>query len=206
MPTDILLYGAGGHGKVVLDAISRLGLRAVIADDDMDKKSRNLMGIPIITMDNVNHDDMKTVHVAIGDNDTREMVVQKLLNSGWVLETVIHPLAVISEHSEIKRGTFLAASVIVGPDTEIGQCTIVNHGAVIDHDCIIGDFCHIAPNSTLGGAVVIGDSVLIGSGAVILPGVCVGDGAIVGAGAVVTCDIESGKVVVGIPAAEKIND
>lgn len=200
MPTDILLYGAGGHGKVVLDAINRLGLRAVIADDDMDKTGRNLMGIPIMRMDNIN--DMKTVHVAIGDNVTRKMIVNKLLNSGWELETVIHPLAVISEHSEIKRGTFLAASVIVGPDTEIGQCTIVNHGAVIDHDCIIGDFCHIAPNSTLGGAVVIGDSVLIGSGSVILPGVCVGDEAIVGAGAVVTCDIDSGKVVVGMPAAE----
>ena len=51
--------------------------------------------------------------------------------------------------------------------------------------------------------MVIGDNVLIGSGAVILPHVRVGDGAIVGAGAVVTCDIGDGKVVVGIPAAEK---
>jgi sugar O-acyltransferase (sialic acid O-acetyltransferase NeuD family) len=203
MPIDVLLYGAGGHGKVVLDAIQKLNINAAIADDDSNKKGCALLGVKIQLMENIQRNIIDRIHIAIGDNVTRKVIADRLLVDGWQLETIIHPLAVKSEHSVIESGVFLAASVIVGPESHIGRCTIINHSAVIDHDCIIGDFCHIAPNSTLGGSVILGNGVLIGSGAVILPGVHVGDGAKVGAGAVVTHDVGRSKVVVGVPAVEK---
>ena len=48
--------------------------------------------------------------------------------------------------------------------------------------------------------IAIGNDVWIGVNAVILPGVTIGDHCIIGANAVVTKDVESGKIVAGVPA------
>ena len=48
--------------------------------------------------------------------------------------------------------------------------------------------------------VEIGDYVFIGPRAIILPGVKIGSEAVVAAGAVVTKDVESGKIIGGVPA------
>ena len=48
--------------------------------------------------------------------------------------------------------------------------------------------------------IVIGNNVYIGAGAYILPGVTIGDNVIIGAGAIVTKHVESGSVMIGVPA------
>lgn len=202
MPTDpLLLIGAGGHGRVVLDALraGKPSIGAQVMDDNLALDGTNLDGFGVKSPV-----DWKSAgsgfHVAIGANRVRSRCFDIARQHGQEPVTVIHPAAVVSPRAMIGPGSFLAAGAIVAPAARIGAGVIVNHGAVVDHDCIIGDFCHVAPQATLGGGVVIDQGTLIGAGAIILPGIKIGAHAVIGAGAVVTRDIAAGQTVAGVPA------
>jgi sugar O-acyltransferase (sialic acid O-acetyltransferase NeuD family) len=190
------IYGAGGHGKVVCDALQKSKVECEGFVDDQDLKK--WMNFPVFIssfLDNIKDIEL---HIAIGHCKAREEIAKKFQNFNFF--SVYHPDAIISRGSKIEEGTFLAAGSIIGPDAKVGKHSIINHHAVIDHDCSIGDFCHIAPHVCLGGGVKVGKGVLIGAGAIILPGITIADYAIVGAGSIVTSDIASGVTVIGNPA------
>lgn len=190
------IYGAGGHGKVVLDAMQRAMMDCSGFIDD--RKLGVSSGLQVYsTLDMADHD-IAYIHLAIGNCKIREYLVKSLERFNFF--SVVHPDAVIAKTSKIGEGTLLTALSIVAPDVSIGCHCIINHSAVVDHDCIIGDFVHIAPHVALGGGVKVGKGVLVGSGAIVLPGIEIEDYAIVGAGAVVTKNVSVGKTVAGNPA------
>lgn len=204
---DVFLVGAGGHGKVVLDALLERG--TPLTHIRIRDEARNLHGVlfmgcrietPVLVDDMVG----ASFHVAIGAADVRRRLFDAVVMHGALPLTVTHPTASISRHSSLGAGCFVAAQSILAPGAKLGNSVILNHGAIVDHDCEVGDFSHIAPNATLGGGVRVGACVLIGAGATILPGVAIGAGAIIGAGAVVTADIDAGETHVGIPAMKVI--
>ena len=192
----IYIYGAGGHGKVVWDALQKSSLKCEGFIDDQDLNQ--WIDLPVFASSFLNDIDDIELHIAIGNSKVREEIAKKFKNFKFV--SIYHPDAIISSRAKIEVGTFLAAGSIIGPDASVGKYTIVNHHAVIDHDCSIGDFCHIAPHASLGGGVKVGQGVLIGAGAIVLPGITIADYATVGAGSIVTNDITSGITVVGNPA------
>jgi sugar O-acyltransferase (sialic acid O-acetyltransferase NeuD family) len=190
------IYGAGGHGKVVLDAMHQASLDC---DGFIDDKSMSQWAdLPVFSSTMLTQENDVRIHLAIGNCEIRQRIADSLI--AVQLLSVKHPVAVVSLSAVVGDGSFLAAGAIIGPYAKVGQHSIINHQAVVDHDCVVGDFCHIAPHVSLGGGVKIGHGVLVGAGAVILPGLSVGDAAIIGAGAVVTKNVESGVTVVGNPA------
>ena len=198
----LVLIGAGGHAKVVYDAVSLVypEMTIVVRDDDTRKAGVDFLGTPIRVPALEPGPNGQSVHIAIGDNVARAKMGEAIRNADVVLQTVRHPATHCSLYAEVAKGCFLAAHTVVGPATKIETGVIINHGAVVDHDCRIGAWSHIAPNSTLGGNVEIGQGVLIGARAVVLPGLRIGDHAIIGAGAVVTHDVPAGTVWAGVPA------
>jgi sugar O-acyltransferase (sialic acid O-acetyltransferase NeuD family) len=205
MPTDgCVIIGAGGHGKVVLDAYlrARPGASVELCDDAPEKSGMHVFGIRVTVPTGPITQLGGTCHVAIGDNMRRRDFGVSILDAGLALISIIHPEASVSAHASIGRGAFIAARAVVAPSAVVEDGVIVNHGAVVDHDCRVGAWSHIAPGSVLGGAVTIGRACLIGSGAVVLPGLTVGDEAVVGAGAIVTRSVPAGVTVIGAPAKE----
>lgn len=198
---QLIIVGAGGHSKVVIDTLSALEHRysITICDDNPDLMGRYILGVKIVSSTASLSGYEGLLHIAIGNNNIRSKIL-KSLSSRAHLFTVAHPKATISSNAEIGAGSFIAANAVLGPECIIGPGCIINHGAVVDHDVKIGSSAHIAPNSTLGGNVNIGDSVLVGAGAVVLPGLTVGNGAIVAAGAVVTRNVDAYTLVRGVPA------
>lgn len=198
----IVLFGAGGHAKVVFDAL-RASLDdlsgLLVVDENPGLRGQDFLGLPIASGEACAGLAKFRFHVAIGRNDVRRAVAERLAAGGGVAISVVHPGALVSPLARIDAGTFLAAGCILAPDSSVARGVIVNHGAIVDHDCTVGAYSHIAPNVTLGGKVSIGAGVLVGAGAVILPGVSVGEGAVVGAGAVVTRDVAAFETVVGVP-------
>jgi len=190
------IYGAGGHGKVVLDAMQKSNLKCEGFIDD--QVLNQWMDLTVFASSFLNDLNNIELHIAIGSCKTREEIVNKFQNLKFV--SLYHPNAIISSRAKIEVGTFLAAGSIIGPDAKVGKHSIINHHAVIDHDCSIGDFCHIAPHVSLGGGVKVGLGVLIGAGAIVLPGIKIADYATVGAGSIVTNNIPSGVTVLGNPA------
>ena len=199
----IEVLGAGGHAKVVIEALVALGhsaSRIGIRDDRQELAGTQILGcdvkVPTLPLD----PRVRLVHAAVGCSALRR---RWLSDSGlrpdqWF--TIVHPKSCVSPTSRIGEGAFIAAMALVGPDARIGRSTILNHGSSVDHDCWVGSFVHLAPSSTLCGGVSIGDDVLVGAGAVVLPGVRVGHRAVIGAGAVVATDVADGTTVVGVPA------
>lgn len=196
---DILIVGAGGHAKVVLDAIDSVGGdagRVVVTDADPTKVGVSIAGRTVVAWPDQATLVEKAVHVAIGSVEARGRTQQMLTIAGSRAVSLMHPRSVIAPTAVIGDGSFIAALAVIGPDVKVEEGVLVNHGAVVDHDCVVGAFSHIAPNATLGGGVAIGDFVLVGAGATILPGVKIGDGAIIAAGATIVRDVARNEKVI----------
>ena len=199
--SQLKIIGCGGHGKVVIDALSLCdhSFQTSLCDDNEALLGTELYGLSInSTIESLAHF-KGFAHVAIGDNQIRQ-AVYKLLNLDITLLTIIHPAALISKFARIEPGTFIAAKALLAPESFIGKGCIVNHGAIVDHEVTVGSGSHLAPNCTLGGNVTIGKEVLVGSGATILPGLVIGDRAIIAAGAVVIENVKANTLVKGVPA------
>lgn len=193
----LLVIGAGGHAKVVVDAARCAGMDVagvVGRPGDPD----DVLGIP------VSHDasniDADGFIIAIGDNAARARYFDEYHASGLAPVSVIHPSAVIAEGVHVGEGVFVAAGVIVNVDARIGTNAILNTGCTVDHDCVIGDHSLIGPRGSLCGAVEIGEGVLLGAGVNVTPGTRVGEWSVVGAGAAVVDDLPERSVCVGVPA------
>ncbi|WP_330925635.1 acetyltransferase [Candidatus Sororendozoicomonas aggregata] len=201
MPTDVLIIGAGGHSKVVVEAclLSQAYSKLLIADESLDKVGTLLLGKYPIHLLNTVDKIPQYCHIAIGNNCIRQTLFDRINRHNTNFASIIHPKAVISISATVSSGCFIAAGVIVSSATIISDCCIINHGAVVDHDCFVGCFSHIAPNATLCGGVKIGRCVLIGAGSVVLPNISIQDNAVIGAGAVVTSNVSEGETVMGIP-------
>jgi sugar O-acyltransferase (sialic acid O-acetyltransferase NeuD family) len=192
------IYGAGGHGKVVFDAMQVNGTCCSgFIDSDVNN---NWMPSVVYNPNQLPDTNSSALHIAIGNTIARAKLAANLGSLGFSFFTVQHPLSVISQQCQIGYGTFVAATAVIAPYATVGNHVIVNHGAVVDHDCIVGDVCHIAPRAVLGGGVVVGDRVFIGSGAIVLPRISIGEDATIGAGAVVTKNVAASTTVVGNPA------
>ncbi len=204
MRTDtLLIVGAGGHAKVVVDALTCDGAAPrplALADDDVRRRGESMLGVTVRGPLDEARDGCSSFHIAIGHNRTRERLAQACVAAGLAPATVRHPRTVVAASATIGAGSLLAAGAIVGPSAQLGAHCIVNHGAVVDHDCVVGACTHIAPNASLGGGVRVGQRVLIGAGATLLPGVSVGDDCVVGAGAVVIGNLPAGSTFAGVPA------
>jgi sugar O-acyltransferase (sialic acid O-acetyltransferase NeuD family) len=205
MPTErLVLIGAGGHAKVVLDAwrCAHPEAEVEVRDDNRALEGTLLLRVAIRTPVGALDVLRARCHVAIGDNSIRRHIGAALAAAGSTLVSVIHPQAIVAADATIEGGTFVAAGAVIAPDVRIAAGVIVNHLAIVDHDCAIGEWCHIAPGVVLGGGVKVGARCLLGSGVVVLPGVTIADDVVIGAGAVVTRDVIAGAKLAGIPAKD----
>lgn len=188
----IVIYGASGHGGMILEILESKSQEACFYDDNPSKTEY------LQTNVERNLADKNNFIIGIGENSIRRKIASDLKNKSF--EIAIDNTANISTRAKIDIGSVVFKSAIVNHSTTIGKHVIVNTKATIDHDCSIGDYCHIAPGATICGGVSIGEGVLVGAGATILPNITIGDNAVIGAGAVVTKNINDNQKVTGVPA------
>jgi sugar O-acyltransferase (sialic acid O-acetyltransferase NeuD family) len=201
----LLIYGAGGHGRVVLDAALESGAFELCGfiDDDPATHGRCLHGVSVIggreLLERPEFEGCRVV-IGIGAQGARRRVAEALVRLGHGFATVIHPAAVIGRGVEIGEGTVILPMAVVHTDARVGRHVIVNTAASADHDVAIGDFVHLSPGVHLGGGVHVGDGTHVGVGASVLPDVRIGANAVVGAGAAVADDVPDGAIVAGVPS------
>ena len=204
MADPLVVLGAGGHAKVVIEAALARdpGRQIVILDDDPDVQDRQIFGFRAAGTREwlkANAPDAP-VTLGIGNNRARLEALEWLLARGRQLETVIHPTANVGRTVEIGAGSFLAAGSIAIADSRIGRAAIINTAASVDHDCDIGEGAHIGPGARLCGNVRVGARSLIGVGTAVRPSIAIGADVSVGAGSAVVCDLADGGVYAGCPA------
>lgn len=188
------LYGAGGHGKVVIEIAELSGVQ-IAGLVDADPAINRLLGYPVSTVLPIDEEALFTI--SIGDNRTRKDIVLKLGRRKF--QTLIHLNTAISSRSRLAEGTVVMAGATINTDASIGKHCIINTNASIDHDCCIDDFVHISPNATLAGNVTVGEGTSIGIGACVIQNIKIGKWCTIGAGTIVIRDVPDGATVVGNP-------
>ncbi len=203
----IVIVCAGGQGAVVADILQRAreaGSDAVpvgFVDDTPGLVGTAVLGLdvlgPISSLGEVGHD---AVIVALGDNQARRQMTERLLACGERLATAIHPRACIAPSASIGEGSMISAGAIVTPRAAVGRGVILNTSASVDHDSVVGDFAHVSAGATVGARCHIGAEALIAIGATVVSMMTVGAQTIIGSGAVVVAPIPAGVVAFGVPA------
>lgn len=202
----VLVFGAGGHAKVVADALRRNGYQIACFVDDISPNRAGESFCGSIVVGGLNQaasllmTDKPFAFIAIGANHARLTKASELTGIGFRFPLAVHPRAFVAADAVLGNGSVVCANASVGPATTIGCHAIVNTGASIDHDCTIGDGVHIGPGSVIAGYVTLGEASFVGAGAVIIDRVKVGHACTIGAGAVVIHDVPDGQTVVGVPA------
>lgn len=195
MVTDVLLYGASGHCKVVIDIAEQCNFNIkYIIDDNCSVQA--ILGKRVYVPSAIQISPLDKLLISIGNNEIRANLA-KHIQATFI--TCVHPKAIISEYSSIDVGSIVMAGVIINADVKIAKHCIINSGAVIEHDCVVGDYAHISPNVSLAGNVQIGEGCHVGIGATVIQGVKIGKWSIIGAGAVIIKDVPDFAVVVGNP-------
>ena len=202
----LVVFGAGGHAKVVIDIIEQQGNYEItgLLDDDLKHRGRRFFGYPVLgtraDLPALLSAQLRHAIVAIGDNADRAAVAAQLDQLGWRFANAVHPRASIGRGVNIGPGSVVMAGCVVNADAYLGAQVIVNTGATVDHDCRIEDNVHIAPGCHLCGNVGVGQGSLLGAGSTVTPGVSIGKRVIVGAGSTVIRDVADETRVSGSPA------
>ena len=203
----LILFGAGGHCRSVIDSILREQFsEIVILDKNESLIGTAVNGIPIVGTDDARADlrreGFTSAFITLGgttSNPIRNRIAATLAEEKFFFPVIRDPSAILSSSALVSEGTFIAKGVIVNSGAKIGKHAILNSGCVIEHDCDIGDGCHIAPGVCMAGQVTIGVNSHIGTGSSIRQSVKIGRNVTIGVGSVVINDIPDHCVAYGVP-------
>jgi len=206
MADDLVIVGAGGHGRETLDVVeainalkTRWNFRGFVDDGEVRAERLSRRGAQVVSQDELDPEKVRYV-IGIGDPGAREAVADRMTRAGFTPATLIHPEAMIGGDVRIADGVVLAAGAHATTNVSIGRHSQLNIGACVSHDCEVGEFVTLSPGTLINGECTIGDGAFFGTGAVITPRLDIGAGARIGAGAVVLSDVPAQTTVVGVPA------
>jgi len=199
----LAVIGAGGHAKVVIDAIEQvnaaksppLEVAGVVDDQKVGQVFCNYSVVGAIE-----DLDADCFVVAIGDNAVRARIFKQLCDKGYQPVSIVHPSAIIAANVVIGAGTVIFAGAIINTATTVGANCIVNTAASVDHDCIVDNHVHVAPGCHLAGQIKVGEGTFLGIGTKVIPLIILGKNVIAGAGAVIVRNVADNETVVGVPA------
>ena len=205
----VAVLGAGGHGKVLSDAVLAEGTKDLVGffDEDEEKVGSKILGYPVWGW-NSDRDSLMAKHridalaIGIGNNYLRARKFSELRDSGYQICRVIHPAATVSRSAELGEGVVVFAGAVINAGSVLQENVCVNTSASVDHDNWLGSHSQIMPGAVLAGNVRVESYAYVGSGAIILPNQTIKRYSYVGAGAVVLADVPEGVKVAGVPARQ----
>ena len=213
----IIIFGSGGHAKVILDCLLVSDEFEILGytdykkyNSDLSKKIKFLGKISqlrkILKGENLKY--TKGI-VAFGSNKNRKKIVSdvKKICKKFNWANVIHPSAVISNSVKMGVGNVVLSGTIICADTVLKNHVCINTGSSIDHDNLLNNFSSTGPRVTTGGNVKIGELSSIGIGATVKQNILIGKQTVIGAQSYVNKNCKSNFIYFGVPAKKikKIN-
>lgn len=194
MTKPIIILGAGGHSKVLINILLNqerdvLGYVAPEINTNFNDKLAYLGKDQIIY--DYKPEDIDLVN-GLGSLPGKEerWKLDNNFSKGYTFSTIVDNSSILASDVILEEGVQIMAGCVIQPGTRIGRGTIVNTKSSIDHDCTIGKECHIAPGVTMSGGVNIGERVHIGTGSSIIQSITIGNNVVIGAGSIIREDIK----------------
>jgi len=208
-PTRIVIVGAGGFGREVLQYVlaAYAHVESVVAgfldDDPPDLGSFGLEYAVLGGTSNYEPRSQDRFVIAVGDPRTRARLASELAQRGARFVRVVHPTAYVSPTAQVGEGCIIAPFATIGAHATLGDHSVLTFYASVGHDAVVGRCCALSPHSVTNGGSRIGDRAFLGAHAVVNPLQAVGDDASVAAGAVVYRPVPAGTLAAGNPAKSR---
>jgi sugar O-acyltransferase (sialic acid O-acetyltransferase NeuD family) len=218
MTVPLVIVGAGGFGREVLDIVNDLN-RAAEADDT--ERPFDFLGF----IDDGHPDEERLARIGasylgtsdafatlpngsryaigIGAGTVRRTIDERATAAGLEPATLIHSSATIGADVRIAPGAVICAHVSITTNISIGRHAHVNLNSTIGHDSILEDYSTVNPLSAISGDVIIGQESIIGTNSAINQGIRIGSRSIVASGSAVTRPVADSTLVAGVPAVMK---
>ena len=126
---NLLILGAGLHGLDVYEIAK--GLRIFNRIDFLDDNVSNERAIGKWNEVEEYLDSYPMAIVAVGDEDTRKRWMERLSSLGFIIPTLVHPTAYLSEDTEIGVGVVICARATISSGVRIGKGSIVSSGSTV---------------------------------------------------------------------------
>lgn len=202
----IVVIGGGGHAKVLIGVLKKIGWEVVGYTDPHDRGA--ILGAAHLGGDHILPELIRTegrcrAAIGLGKTDlslARERLAAEAHGLGFGLPVIVSPHAVVNDEVTLGPGTVVFDGAVVNSGTHTGSLCILNTNCTVEHDCHLGDNVHIAPGATTSGGVTIGYNCMIGAGAIVVQDAAICAGCLVGAGSTVVRDISIPGTYVGSPA------
>jgi sugar O-acyltransferase (sialic acid O-acetyltransferase NeuD family) len=204
MGAPIAIFGAGGHGRELLQLVRDIGAWEVagFVVDERFPAPPEVAGLPVLGgLDWLAAHPEVAVVVAVGAPAARRAIVERIrARSANPFPALVHPRAWVGERVALGEGTVVCAGAMLTTDIRVGAHVHLNVASTLAHDDVLEDFVTLAPGVHLAGGVLLREGVELGVGSSVIPRRTVGAWTVVGAGAVVTRDLEADCTAAGVPA------
>jgi sugar O-acyltransferase (sialic acid O-acetyltransferase NeuD family) len=205
---QLLVMGAGGHAREVLDVLETLlgtpavGVHtALFAEPGTTSEAAlKLVRARGYALTSVVPKTATHYLAAVGLPQVRRRLSRIAEDHGLEAGSAVSPLSLVPPALAGTPGLVCFAGTQVSTNVTFGEHCHLNQMCSVSHDVRLGDFVTVSPGVILTGGVEVEDDVFFGAGAVVIPGVHVGRGAVIGAGAVVLKNVPPASTVVGNPA------
>lgn len=212
MTQRLVIIGAGGFGREVLDVIEAINNRPTSGPEpdyevlgflDDGQPDRDLLapyGVghmgPVSRLAELPGD--VGYVIGVGSPQLRHKLDDQ--GGGRNCPVLVHPSATVARRVDMGPGTVVCSHVSITNHIRLGRHVHVNLNCTIGHDAVLGDYVTLSPLVAISGNVHAEEGAFFGTGAKVNPGLTLGAGAVVGTGAAVIRDVEAGTTVVGVPA------
>jgi len=208
--TDVIIIGAGGFGRELLeysiDAEQGGWKHHVIGFlDDDDNALDGFHSVPLLgrTSDVGSFITARFI-IAMGDPILRFKLAKRVRDAGGSLVSLIHPSAYVASSAQVGHGTITCPFALIGCNSLVGENVAINAYASVGHDANVGDSVVLSPYSSLLGNTKLGDCSMIGTHATVMPGISIGSHSKVSASSVVTKHCDPGSLLIGNPAKGRV--
>ena len=160
----LLLVGAGGFGRVVLEHAS-LEYECAFLDDgpEIGTEINGCKVIGRIADIEKLYGEYELLVVTIGNNKLREQIYRDAEDVGYYFPNIIVPSAHISPYASIGHGCVILNNVVIQNNAKVGNGVILNPGVEIHHDSVVGNYALIYTNSVVRTFAKVGDRAHLGS-------------------------------------------
>ena len=208
MSQPVVIIGAGGHAREVLDVFDALNQVAPRYDvlGYIVETGHGVPGTRVRERPILGDFDWLTGRAgqvqaicAVGPPNLKRRLVKRAEDAGIAFCSAVHPGAVMTPHVTLGRGVVVAAGCVLTNQILVADHAHLNIGCTIAHDSRLEAFVTLSPGVHAGGDVVFAEGCEVGIGASIIPRRRIGAWSVVGAGTVVTHDVPDDSTVVGVP-------
>lgn len=201
------IYGSGGLGREVSDLVQ--GTSELVREFDcftfIDdyKKYEYISGLKVYTykeFTSVYYKEFTRIIIAVGEPELRRILRERVIVSGYSLQTLVHPSSFIGTGSTLGSGTIVQFGSWISCNTKIGDNVLIQQFVGIGHDCIVGNDAVISGHAATGGNCIIGERAYIGLSVSVKEKTIIGNNSIIGMGSCVMKDIQDNVIALGNPA------